>query len=161
MAIRLGLSLFLLGSMVLGGASMAACNMQTGDEVADADGETATSEQAAQVNTTAATVTGTCAQVSEVGMDYGHMANFKVAGGWSSYNTSGNGITGFDAVARTGCDTSPSPSTNAHKNNVICFYDTEQFGIWKGPQLGASKTFPSNYACTCTSSTGKYTCVRQ
>jgi hypothetical protein len=161
MSIRSGLSVFLVCSMVVGGASVVACNLQTGNEGAAADGDTATSEQAANVNTTAASVSGNCATIGEVGMDYGHMANFKVAGGWTSFNTSGDGITGFDAVARTSCNTFPSVAGNPHKNNVICYYDTEQFGSWEGPQLGASKTFPLNYACTCTPSTGRYTCIRQ
>jgi hypothetical protein len=145
---------------VIGGVSAAACSLQP-QEIAGEDGKASTSEQAANVPATAATVTGTCARLSEVGMDYGHIANYKVAGGWSSFNTSGDGITGFQAVARTGCTTYPSPLENPHTNNVICYYDTEQFGSWKGPQLGASKTFPTNYSCSCNSSTGRYTCIRQ
>jgi hypothetical protein len=129
-------------------------------ELVAAEDDLGTSQQAADVPATAPTVSGNCARPDEVGMEYPDYANFKVSGGWTSGNTSGNGIRSWAATARTGCNTFQA-SGSSNKNKVVCYYDSEQYGSWKGPQLAASKTFPSNYKCTCNSSTGAYQCIRQ
>ena len=145
---------------VLAVGSMMACVAEMKSDANDSEDATGTSRQAAEVPATAATVSGSCARLEEVGMEFPDYANFKVAGGWTSFNTSGNGVRSWSAQARTGCATYAS-SGSTYKNKVICYYDTETHGSWEGPQLGASKTFPTQYECSCVSSTGKYTCIRQ
>jgi len=153
MSIGSRMSLFLV-------VSVAACGTEM-SEAPDEAGETSRSQQAANVPATAPTVTGTCARLEEVGMEFPSIATFKEAGGWTTFNPSGNGITGWSAIARESCNTFNTQPSTSNKNRVVCYYTSQTFGSWEGPQLGASKTFPSQYNCTCVPSTGKYTCVRQ
>jgi hypothetical protein len=150
MSIQSGLSLFLA---VAASVATVACVQTSGD----AEGDTATSRQAAEVPATAATVNGNCARPDEVGWEYPDTAKFKVAGGWTTSNLAGSTVKGWTGQAFQGCNTFGSPN----HNRVVCYYETEQHGSWEGPQLAASKTFPSNYKCTCNDSNGQYRCIRQ
>jgi hypothetical protein len=143
MSIRSKLCMFLVGGAI-------GCASDGG--IPFEEGEAATSQQAATVNTTAATVTGNCARLDEVEMSFPVYADFKVAGGWTTSSTAGDARRDWPAIERYGCGTFGSPN----KNVVICYYRTD-----RGPDLKARKDFPSEYDCTCSDSTGRYTCIRQ
>jgi len=109
----------------------------------------------------AKTIYGNCPQLSEVFTTWETVAtSYSAGGGWKvpKYAFSGGATDGIATAKKyQGCSAEISTSANKNKNRIHCIFALTNSEPTSSIHVFKNK--PENYNCSCTSSTGRYSCV--